>query len=220
MESATPFILNVSGSKRLDEKTFNLLIRYTYLFLKTSLLLVKKRDLDITEFMDNTFNSLINGRFYIDRILLMNNADAYVILSTSVIQDISISFKTESTVYISDEVIFNYDLIEKSIREFITNSVKREQYKQKTYLVHDPSNSLYKIGRSADPNSRFKGLTTSNVNLTLISTCEIDIESELHQKYSQKRTQGEWFNLSADDVLDVLDLFKSENQKLKSVSHE
>lgn len=64
---------------------------------------------------------------------------------------------------------------------------------------------LYKIGRSANPKARIKSLSTvSPVALEVICLSEtndmVGVEIQLHERFADKRQQGEWFALTDDDV--------------------
>lgn len=76
-----------------------------------------------------------------------------------------------------------------------------------TYLMRDNKTLLYKIGKSVDPYQRHKELRCGNPQIELIGLFDTDVESELHQKYKDKRHKGEWFKLSEQDVSDI---FKKE----------
>jgi len=91
----------------------------------------------------------------------------------------------------------------------------KRQYK--IYLIHLKNTSLYKIGISLNPNKRVKQLQTGTpFELLLISVFESDFpfktEKVLHNSYTSKKIsenfnydfdhlKGEWFNLTAQDVL-------------------
>jgi hypothetical protein len=72
------------------------------------------------------------------------------------------------------------------------------------YLVRAESGH-YKIGRTRDPQNRIK---TFSVQLpfrvefehVIKSDDMCALEEQLHERYANKRLDGEWFNLSADDV--------------------
>ena len=73
------------------------------------------------------------------------------------------------------------------------------------YLISD-NNYTYKIGISNNPEKRVKTLQTGNDNKLKIVhkiLCENfnDVESALHNKYQFLRINGEWFELSDDDVI-------------------
>ena len=64
---------------------------------------------------------------------------------------------------------------------------------------------LYKIGRSANPKARIKSLSTvSPVALEVICLSQthdmVGVEIQLHERFADKRQQGEWFALTDDDV--------------------
>lgn len=67
---------------------------------------------------------------------------------------------------------------------------------------------LCKIGRAHNLNARMAQLQTGNpYKLHLISSCLVDdavaVELDLHQQYAVNRIQGEWFELTEGDILDV-----------------
>lgn len=64
---------------------------------------------------------------------------------------------------------------------------------------------LYKIGRSANPKVRFRSLSTvSPVELEVVCLAEthdmVGVETQLHERFADRRQQGEWFALTDDDV--------------------
>lgn len=64
---------------------------------------------------------------------------------------------------------------------------------------------FYKIGRSNDPERRLKSISRSlPFKIELIHTIESDhviwAELQLHGRFSDKRSTGEWFELTAADV--------------------
>lgn len=76
------------------------------------------------------------------------------------------------------------------------------------YLIHEEGNdSLYKIGvtRSKDVSKRVKALQTGNGTKLVLkdyfhTNKPFKMEMMLHNKYNSVREEGEWFNLSEDDV--------------------
>ena len=75
---------------------------------------------------------------------------------------------------------------------------------QKTYLMKDSNTGLIKIGKAIDPKFRERTLQSEKPTISLFAICNDLIEDELHKKYSDKRVRGEWFNLSKDDVSDII----------------
>lgn len=66
-----------------------------------------------------------------------------------------------------------------------------------TYKFYSVETGLTKIGRSANPQQRFKTLGGKK-KLRLINLIEGDIERKEHDKYSDYRVKGEWFALPSD----------------------
>lgn len=63
----------------------------------------------------------------------------------------------------------------------------------------------YKIGRTSNPANRLKTFTIKlpfEVEYVCVIACEdmYRLEWDLHEKYESKRVNGEWFNLSPEDV--------------------
>ena len=81
------------------------------------------------------------------------------------------------------------------------------------YLIWQDHTSLYKIGMAANPAKRLKDLQTGHSNkLHLIANMEcqdaIRKESYLHRKYSQYRTNGEWFSFPPTLIHRVFEEFQ------------
>jgi hypothetical protein len=75
------------------------------------------------------------------------------------------------------------------------------------YFILDPDRHQIKIGKSAKPLKRVKGLQTGNpTKLLLMGWISDDRVSEqnLHDKYKDRRELGEWFAIDQDDVLGEL----------------
>jgi hypothetical protein len=73
-----------------------------------------------------------------------------------------------------------------------------------TYIIYNPENRLYKIGRSANVFDRLNSLRNEiSSKLELIFFIDNDIECFLHKEYVKVRVFGEWFDLSNDDILDI-----------------
>lgn len=105
----------------------------------------------------------------------------------------------ESSKYTSSYILFTkfFELCDK----IKTTYVKPQQ---KTYIMYDSTFKAYKIGKSVDPSIREKTLGAQFPNISLFAICQDNIENELHKKYSNKRIRGEWFNLSNDDLKDIM----------------
>lgn len=64
----------------------------------------------------------------------------------------------------------------------------------KTYLMHNPNNNLYKIGKSTNPRKRLKDMQGIVGNpLELLYVIDGDIEHELHRQFAIYNHFSEWF---------------------------
>jgi len=75
------------------------------------------------------------------------------------------------------------------------------------YVLGNHIVGSYKIGRTTTPKNRTSllgVLAPFPVELMHLFTCSgeeaSEIESALHNKFADKRTNGEWFNLTSDDL--------------------
>lgn len=76
------------------------------------------------------------------------------------------------------------------------------------YLIFDPFSRLTKIGKSSNPNKRFKAIKTSNPCAELFFYSNEFTESYLHEIFKEKREVGEWFALDKYDLFDIVKDFK------------
>lgn len=94
--------------------------------------------------------------------------------------------------------------VERRKQKAAKEQAKARSYPGYVYLLQSPTKA-YKIGRTSNPKSRAK---TFGVQLPFevefICLIQADdmrqLETELHQRFSDKRINGEWFALSPDDV--------------------
>lgn len=84
------------------------------------------------------------------------------------------------------------------------------------YLIYDYSSKLTKIGKSKNPISRHRDLKTGIPMSKLIWYSDNITEKELHHKFKEKRINGEWFNLSEIDHLEII----SENKILPIIKED
>lgn len=79
---------------------------------------------------------------------------------------------------------------------------------QKIYVIYWDAFKAYKIGIAIDPEKRRAGLTPTKLPIPNDSKVVHEIKTDnavrleqyLHGRFANKRTYGEWFNLSDDDV--------------------
>ena len=76
------------------------------------------------------------------------------------------------------------------------------------YVIKAEKTGLYKIGYTINPEQRLKQLQLSSPDI-LHYVIEIQIgdmvalEKRLHEEYADKRVNGEWFNLTPEDVQSI-----------------
>jgi len=80
-----------------------------------------------------------------------------------------------------------------------------ESKTKKIYLILDSKNNLIKIGQSFNPKTREKTLQGISPQWDIITTwiAPAFVEKELHEKFKQKRTRGEWFKLTFSDLKEI-----------------
>lgn len=91
------------------------------------------------------------------------------------------------------------------------------------YAIGHP-HGYVKIGRSKDPQARLKDHQTSNpYELWIIAQIPVNnsetVETELHERFDEKRVRGEWFELEHDDydvITDLMQMYDS-NQTFESL---
>lgn len=99
-----------------------------------------------------------------------------------------------------------------------TETFQRLAKKGHVYLLQ-AQNGLYKIGKSKNVNKRALHLQTkSPVDIAIRGHVEVkdyhDVEKKLHAKFADKRRIGEWFALTEDDVVFILNLTTEEAMSL------
>lgn len=77
-------------------------------------------------------------------------------------------------------------------------------YKGFVYLIQSPT-GYYKIGRTTNPKDRMKTFSVKlPFEVEYVCVIQTDnmygLEQILHNRFADKRVNGEWFNLSPDDV--------------------
>ncbi len=73
------------------------------------------------------------------------------------------------------------------------------------YLMKNTRNGFIKIGFSKNPKFREKTLQSEEPEIELLASIEgtIDLEKELHARFSAYRIRGEWFRLSEFEIEDA-----------------
>lgn len=83
------------------------------------------------------------------------------------------------------------------------------------YLMVDTTNNFHKIGISNKPQFRERTLQSEKPTIEKLILREFpsrliasSIESALHNAYAEKRIRGEWFELTAKDILEIMETLK------------
>ena len=112
----------------------------------------------------------------------------------------------------TDDAIQEYNRLRLNERN-ITGGEKcaQEQKRQSGYVYLINAGEFYKIGISRNINQRVTKLSTlPPFNITLVCIIKTDdmmgLEKELHETFSEKRVNGEWFTLSGEDVSYIIGL--------------
>lgn len=90
------------------------------------------------------------------------------------------------------------------------------------YLISDINNYTYKIGISNNPEKRLKSLQTGNDRVLkiihkIICQNSNQVENALHNKYNFLRVNGEWFELTEEDVKNFPDSCKKIDENFKII---
>ncbi len=96
---------------------------------------------------------------------------------------------------------------EKEIAEDVNTSTE----KCFVYLMYDEKNGYYKIGISNNPQYRERTLQSEKPSIRLLCAKDFPariiaeaIEGALHKAFAAKHMRGEWFNLEAQDVANII----------------
>lgn len=94
------------------------------------------------------------------------------------------------------------------------------------YLIESYNTQFYKIGVSKNhPNKRVKQLATGNADeLRLITYYQTEnyrkLEKWLHRKFDALRLEGEWFNLTDEDIINFNDICNQADNTIKLLINE
>ena len=95
------------------------------------------------------------------------------------------------------------------------------------YFFRHLTKKPIKIGYTAKPTPKkrflqFKTYAPFGAELLGFIRCEEpeSLEKELHNKYSEKRIKGEWFNISEDDVKKDIQIYTNYGEKVRRSNYE
>jgi len=79
----------------------------------------------------------------------------------------------------------------------------KKTYWFKTYFLCDRNTGMIKIGKTTNVGRRIKEIKKLNPSTELILVLNQNVELDLHREYEHKRSIGEWFNLTENDIINI-----------------
>lgn len=77
----------------------------------------------------------------------------------------------------------------------------------RTYLLHCTVTGLVKIGIAVDVEQRFRtiqAMCPTRLEVIIDAPGGRELERALHEKYAHKRKHGEWFDLTHDELQEIV----------------
>ena len=103
-----------------------------------------------------------------------------------------------------EEILKNEAIKKKAVHQLVLKYQDIEEY---VYILKGASS--FKIGYTTNFNKRRKQYKTHNPNIKTICVIEssdsFELESYLHNKYKEKHIEGEWFDLTEEEVLSAIE---------------
>jgi hypothetical protein len=89
-------------------------------------------------------------------------------------------------------------------------TLNKSHFDSFVYIMEDRRNGTFKIGRSKTPGKRERTLQSEVPEVVLRFSVPADENDErrLHERFDPKRMRGEWFNLTADELLWIVSFLK------------
>lgn len=100
--------------------------------------------------------------------------------------------------------MFGNDFGEELIQCLKTKNVRS----YKTYLAIDSSTGYVKIGKSVNPESRIRALTTANIHINLYAISNNDYEKEIQKKLIDYKINREWFNIPHKILNEITEMYE------------
>lgn len=91
------------------------------------------------------------------------------------------------------------------------------------YLCRNKRNGYVKIGFSITPELREKTLQSEEPELFFEHTfpgTTMDDESELHRRYASRRLRGEWFELTPQDVTEIISIYAPPQEGVENLPYQ
>lgn len=93
----------------------------------------------------------------------------------------------------------------------LAEQLRRSRFTTFVYLMEDSRTHAFKIGRSKTPGKRERTLQSEVPETSLRFSIPADEahEKTLHSRFRHRHIRGEWFNLTSDDLLEVITFLKA-----------
>ena len=90
-------------------------------------------------------------------------------------------------------------------------TLRKSRFDTFVYVMEDSRNGTFKIGQSKTPGKRERTLQSETPEITLRFSIPTDEahEKHLHAQFDSKRIRGEWFSLTPDDLLQIVQFLKT-----------
>ena len=90
-------------------------------------------------------------------------------------------------------------------------TLKKSRFDSFVYIMEDLRNKTFKIGRSKTPYKRERTLQSEVPEIVLRFSIPADEDDErrLHGRFDPQRQRGEWFSLTADELLWIVSFLKN-----------
>lgn len=97
-------------------------------------------------------------------------------------------------------------------------TLKKSTFNTFVYLMEDSRNGAFKIGRSRTPGKRERTLQSEapSVVLRIAVPGEEQHEKQLHAHFNDKNLRGEWFSLTADDLMWIVAFLKANGDSARA----
>jgi hypothetical protein len=102
-------------------------------------------------------------------------------------------------------------------------TLKKSAFDTFVYLMEDLRNGAFKIGRSKTPSKRERTLQSEapSVVLRLAIPSDERHEKQLHAHFNGKHLRGEWFSLTADELMWIVSFLKTNGDSARAtVDHD
>lgn len=105
---------------------------------------------------------------------------------------------------------YSLNYVKEILESTLTVAANKHRYMKencnsiKTYIMFDENIGYLKIGKSKNPKFRERTLQSQNPSIKIFKICDKNVEKEIHKKYADKRVRGEWFDLSEEDIENIV----------------